>query len=424
MYLHMLEQTERAKGFALRMLKATERITGIDNVYFFKGGFWMLVAQVAFIIAGIALSVAFTRLGDKALYGKYQFILGIIATLAITAIPGANPALMQAVSRKLEQTFFPLFKQKNLWSLLGSLGLFVTAGYFGILREDSYLGIAFAITAIFFPFLFWNSYLNSFFLGKADFARANSYVILERVTFTALVCAVLFFTSNIAIVILTYCLAIALTAIACFVHFKRTYSLKEGIDKQADRYGKHITVINIIPRALGQVDKLLIPAFLGIEALAIYSIAITIPDAIEGFMSQMHAVSFKKLVSLKRKQILPKLLRWWVIGFFVLMMAAIILLLPFVINLLYGSDYNSSMRLAQWYALMLPTIFMWKLNNNWLVAHKKTKKYFYFFDGYYLINAITIAGTLLLVPSLQNVIFARVGVSFLFAILSFVSLRI
>ena len=404
-------------------IRTAEKITGLDVPYFFKGGFWMSITQIAFILSGIALSVAFTRLGDKALYGKYQFVIALAAVFMITTLPGTNTALMQAVSRGFEKTFSIIFKQKLLWSLLGTLGLFITAGYFYFIRQDLSFGVVFVIAALHFPFLFWNSLLINFFFGKGDFARANYYLVVERILVVVAVCIALFFTNKFIIIILVYYFISALTNCVNFARFKTKYSLKKRTDTKSVRYGWHLTWMTIIPKALVQIDKILIPAFLGIEALAVYVIAIIIPDMIENFMGLMHMVSFKKLVFLKKKQILPKLMKWWVLVFFVVVVGVTVLLMPFAITLLYGADYQSSIRLGQMYALMLPAIFLWKFSNNWRVAHRKTKAFFYFSNGFYLVSAALIAGSLWLMPSLENVVLVRVGTLYLFALFSFLSLR-
>src|SRR5689334_805803 len=124
-------------------LRYTQKITGVDNVYFFKGGFWMMVMQILIILTGIAVSVAFAHLGTKALYGKYQFVLAMVATFGIALLPGTNTALVQSVSRGYEKTITSISKQKYKWSLLGSAALLGTAGYFYFLRNDVQFAIAF-----------------------------------------------------------------------------------------------------------------------------------------------------------------------------------------------------------------------------------------------------------------------------------------
>ncbi len=423
MHRHLLERIKRTKATLFQFLRMTEKITGIDNVYFFKGGFWMMIAQVAFVLAGLALTIAFTRLGDKVLYGKYQFVLGLVATFMITMLPGANTALMQAVSRGYEKTLYPIFKQKFLWSLLGVAGLLVTAGYFLRVREDTTLAWIFTIAALNFPFLFWNTLVNSFFAGKGDFAHANFYLIVERLLTTAAVCAVLFITTNVVIVILTYFFVSTIANIIFFAQFQMSFPLKPKTDPQATRYSWDVTLMNILPKALLNADRLLIPAFLGVEALAVYLIAIIIPDTIENFMSLMHMVAFKKLVALKQQRIIPKLFQWWILAFFGAVIFITIIALPLAIQLLYGPDYASSIHLGQWYVWILPATFLWKIFYNWLLAQKKVKECFAFTNGFYVVNAAALTGVLWFIPSLDGVILARVAVMAFFALCSLLYLH-
>lgn len=405
------------------LLVKAQKITGIDNLYFFKGGFWMVIAQIAFILSGIALSVAFTRLGTKALFGKYQLVLAIVATLGITYLPGAANALMQAVSRGAEKTFFPILRQRLKSSLLGSFGLLLTAAYFYFFRGDLPFAIAFIIVAITFPFLFFDSLFNSFFAAKGDFARANYYLIIERILSVVVVCIALFIKPEFITVIFLYYVSLLLINIYNYYKFKRR-KFKNLIDKEANKRGFELTLINIIPKLLGQADRLLVSALLGVEALSIYIIAIIIPDTIDGFMSLMHTVAFKKFVNLPEKQIIPKLSKPWVILFFAAIVAATVIGIPFAINLLYGKEYLQSIYLGRLYAIILPIGFVWKTFSNWLLAQKRTKGYFYFTNGFYIVNALIFAIMLWFSRTLEAAIFARIIAATIFAILSFVYIKL
>lgn len=411
------------KSKIYHFLRRTEKITGIDNVYFFKGGFWVSVAQVAFVLAGIALSVAFAQLGTKALFGKYQFLLAVVATLLVAVIPGANTALMQSVSRGLEKTFPSIFKQKFRWSLLGSLGLLLVAGYFYFIRGDWPFGLAFLIAAISFPFLFWTAVINSFFAGKGDFLHANAYLVIERIVMTIAVVVALFIKPDFLIVIIVYYLARIVVNIFSMVEFKKDFSLKGGEDKDALSYGLNLTWINLIPKGLMQIDRIVIPAILGVEALAVYVIAIIIPETIENFINMMQTVAFKKLVHLPKKEILPKLRRWWLILFFIFIVGATIIGIPFAINLLYGDQYSQSIFLAQLFALIIPLNFVWRMFSTWMLSQKKTKGYFYLNNGFYLTNTVALIAVLLFTRTLEGAIASRLAVAFLFFVISLIYLK-
>ena len=86
------EHSERALNYAQRALK-------LDVRYFMRGGFWLSLMQGITTLTGFLVVVAFTRLATKDFYGQYQFIMAIIAFLAIFSLPGMQTAITQAVSR-------------------------------------------------------------------------------------------------------------------------------------------------------------------------------------------------------------------------------------------------------------------------------------------------------------------------------------
>ncbi len=417
------EYLHRIRGHAYNFLIKTQKITGIDNVYFFKGGAWMFFAQVMFMLSGMILSIAFTHLGTKALLGKYQLILAIAGTLGATYLPGANTALMLAVSRGQEKTFFPVFKQKLKWSLLGTTGLILTACYFQFLKGDGPFALAFLITAIAFPFLYWNTLINSFFAAKGNFRLANYYLIIEKIVSVVAVVAILLIKPEFIFVVLLYYVSLILINVFNYAQFKKKNLLKGGIDGEARKYGHEITWINIIPKALLTFDRLIIPALIGVEALAVYVIAIIIPDTIDGFINLMHTVAFKKFVTLPEEKIISKVLRPWLIVSFIAIVTATIIGIPFAIKLLYGKEYISAIGLAQAYAIILPFSFVWKTFGNWLLAQKRIKEYFYFYNGFFIVNAALLASIIWFTRTLQGAIIARLSAAILFTVISFIYLK-
>ena len=51
----------------------------LDMSYFVKNGFWMALRQIVIIISGLIVSIFFTRIATKEIYGNYQFFVSIFS---------------------------------------------------------------------------------------------------------------------------------------------------------------------------------------------------------------------------------------------------------------------------------------------------------------------------------------------------------
>ena len=413
----MLSIVNKTKEKLFVQLIKTQALTGIDNIYFFKGGFWMLAAQIVFILSGILLSVVFAHLADKSIYGKYQFVIAFVTTFLITTLPGANTALAQAVSKGFEKTFESIIKQKTTWSLLGSFGILISAGYFYFFLDDWPLAFSLIIAAITFPRLFGTALVNSFYIGKGDFKKSNEWLIKEKIITTLSVSFVIFFTMyfvsteqmRFVLVIAAYYCSSFLVNIYSLIIFRMKVLIK-NVDDTALHYGLQVTSLHIIPKITSQIDKLLIPAFLGVEALAVYIIALLILDTLKSFLSMMQIVAFNKLVDLPKESLITKLKQWKIVGIFAFFILIGVIGLPFIIPLLYGEAYQESVFLGQIYIFALPFTFIIDTLSSWFLSQKKTKEYFWLANGYYVLNGLAIGVALLLSSTLISIIVARLSV--------------
>ena len=62
----------------------------IDLAYAIKNEFWVYLRLGISLIIGLAVTVAFTRLAPKEVFGQYNFILAILAIASLLSIPGLN----------------------------------------------------------------------------------------------------------------------------------------------------------------------------------------------------------------------------------------------------------------------------------------------------------------------------------------------
>ena len=391
-----------------RVLIFLQRYTKTDNIYLAKGGFWIILAGVASNILGIILAVAFTRLSTQVIYGQYQFILALIDTLMVFSLPSINTAVTEAVVRGQDQSVILGIKKRLEFSLAGSLIFLAVAFYFYFFKPIELLAAAFLGVSLFFPVHNISGTVFAYYYAKKEFRLPQiMHVIMRFLIVTSLVLAIMVW-NNIFAIITSYLIVNGLMNVALVYYFRKTQELKGGVDSGIVRYGVQLTLANIVPELLNNTDKLIIPIFLNVEALAIYTIAEKIPNVIKGFFKSVKTIFFPKLVYLSKENFLAKFRNLYLISFFVVAIFLTIILLPWIIPLLFGSGYQDSIFIAQIYSLItLPFIFQ-DIISDWFQAKKNVKYYFLMTNIFVIGTAVAMCVALLLYRSLIFVVLARI----------------
>ncbi len=403
-----------------KLIKKANLITGLDTLYLLKGGAWLTLSQISITLIALMFVLILTRTADKVFFGKYQLILSIIATLTIFGIPGINNALMRAVSLGKEHSFITTLKERLLTSLVGSLALFCTAGYFHF-QGDSQLSLVFAVLGLIFPTIQITPLISSYFYAKKKFLKPSIISILEKAVPVLAGLAVLA-TKNITVFAISYFISIAVLNIIVLVWFFATEKLNNKSEEGLFKYGIKLSIANAIPKFSQQIDKQAMAFFLGLPQLAIYSISLLIPDTIDGFSGLFQNLIISKIVHTKSKDIASKLIKpWFVIGS-ILGVVAIALCIPIALKLAFPA-YADSIFLSQMYSLILPAVFIWKTTNNWMITTKKLKAYTILINSFYLSNGLLIALFLFMWQSALAVVIARVVVTYVFALIALIFMR-
>ena len=108
---------------------------GLDLPYFIKGGFWLSVGQFFGTLKGFILSIVFANLLSKEVFGEYSFAMTVLGIAGVFALPGMGVAVVQAVAKGYEGTYFKALKEVFKWSWLGSLlllGFSIYEYFYGI----------------------------------------------------------------------------------------------------------------------------------------------------------------------------------------------------------------------------------------------------------------------------------------------------
>lgn len=339
-----------------KFLRKTQKYTGTDNVYLFKGGFWLTLNQIVGTGTSFLLVVALANLLDKTAYGNYQYILSLIGLLGIFSLQGIRTAISQAVARGLEGSFYAGFKIRLKYGAIGSLVALGLAAYYW-LKGNEILSLPLLVTAVFLPLMQASRVFSGFLAGKKLFDVGARYNIATDAISVAAVIATLFATKNIFWLIAVY--LISNTFLNCFFDYlvKIKFRPNKKEDPQTLNYAKHLSFLGVISLAGDYLDKILLFNFIGPAQLAIYSFAIALPTQIKGTLANIPILAFPKLAAQPEKEIKRNLMKkFWKLAFLTAIIIAIYIVIAPLFYKIFFPKYLDSIIYSQVFIFFLTSI--------------------------------------------------------------------
>lgn len=387
-------------------LERLSGLLGIDLFYVVQGGFWTIGPLVITAVGGTLLTIVLTRALGQTSYGQYRFVLSIIPFAVLLSMPGMDLAVIQSISRGKTGSFRRGLLTRWKWSFLGVIFLLLSAGYLYFIRESN-TWIYLVIAAVFFPFSEGLSIFRSYYTGKKLFEKLGKAEVLLTVSSITLQIIVGWLYPSVFLVLLTYFFA---HAVVNLWHSKKAYfsTLSYEGDTSLYSFGKKLSLIGVLSTATAHLDSLIIAYLLGFQQLAIYSIALTIPEAVKGFVKAFRSVMLPKASITSEKGI-----KDFLVGkaglFFVsgLSLAGVLwALLPWAIPLLFTGEYTAAVFPSQLLSLSLLLVPLLVFLSTYFHAHKLSKHIFVFT----LIQFIFGVGLVVLLVPLFGVVGGILGI--------------
>jgi len=316
----------------------------IDAHYFAKNSFLVLIGQAIGFLRGIVSGYLVARFFDQTVYGEYQFMLSIMGMIAVLGIPGMATPVARAWSRGEPFSVAAVTRHQFLVAIIGS-GLLLAAIPFLDMYGKADLWPLFLAAAILFPLPpIAMVRFGSYAVGKARFdisLRANVVWSSISVVLTTLI--ILFHQS--ALLVLVVAVATPpLVYLWMGRHFRPP--MVEGRDESGNiiRFAWKLTIASLPADLAWYVDKLMISHFFGLNQLALFSVAILIPEQAKVFTKQFFPVAFAKQAAIvdsraTRLKLLQAVLAGTAV--FAVGIAVYVLLCPFVIPFLFP-NYDAS----------------------------------------------------------------------------------
>lgn len=285
-------------------IQSLERFLKTDIRYLAKSSAWLSMGSVAGTLVAFGLSLLYARYISKDAYGSYRFILSAIGMAGIFSLPGMGTAIIRSAARGYEGTF----RRGSSIIFLSSFGIsmigLLTALYHGI-KGNTAIACGLAAASLLVPFAEglgnWRGYLD----GKQEFKKKTLYNaiihVLYGVVMTGTIAFIYLFelplATSILLLVFAYFFSHGFPNIIFHRMIIQRIPKNAPQEESAIHYGVHLSLSTAPSTLAAYIDSVLLYAYLGPTALAVYSFAIAIPEQIKSFMGNAATVVFPKLAA-------------------------------------------------------------------------------------------------------------------------------
>lgn len=277
-------------------LSAVGKRFHIDAHYFAKSSFWILLSQAVGFAKGLVTGYIVARFFDQGVYGEYQFILSVMGVLGVFGLAGLATPVARAWSRKESFSLNTITRHQALCASVGSLILLGYIPFLGRFGKEE-LWPLFVAAALLFPLPpVAGTRFGAYTIGAARFDIAlKANVIWSAITIVLTLLIVAYWQA--ALPMLVVSVAIPPIVYLCMA---RSFPRSGGDEENTAtiiRYGWGLTFASLPADLAWYLDKLLISHFFGLNQLALFSVALIIPELAKNFTKQFFPVAFSKQAS-------------------------------------------------------------------------------------------------------------------------------
>ena len=268
---------ESWRNKAYHLLRQSEGFFKADMVYMAKNNFWQMLGQVITSTLSLALLLVFANFLPKETYGTYRYILSLASILNIFTLTGMNQAVAQAVANGKDGALKTSVNYQLKWNIMQLVAFWILGTYY-VINNNRYLGIAFFVLGLVSPIIAAFNTYSAFLDGKKNFKLNNLFNICGVFIYVAGMMMAIMLSGETIWLIIAYALATFVSSVIFYFSTLKIYN--PGIEKVEEtlKYGRELTFIRFMSPIVSQIDKVILSHFWGATALAVYSLAMAVPE--------------------------------------------------------------------------------------------------------------------------------------------------
>jgi O-antigen/teichoic acid export membrane protein len=404
-YAWYVESEKHKENFAIKLLRKSEQYTKTDMVYLAHAGFWLTFARVVSGLAALLITVVLANILSKNDFGVYKYLISLAGIIGAFSLSGLGTAVAQSVAKGYDGILKTSFWYGLRFSIPMVVISFVGAGYY-FYQGNEVFALALIIIGLTSPFIQQGLLWSPFLLGKKQYRAESFFALTHNLVSSIVVVTTAFLYPSVLSVITAYFVSNTLILLFLYKKADREYTTNEKTNEESFSFSKHLSLMGILGTLSLQADKLLVFQLLGAPALAIYTLALALPQQLR-YGSKILATAALPKLAVQKLSILSNTLHRKALVTFAASLVIVVLYIaiaPFAFSILFP-DYTDAIFPSQLFALVI-LFFPSTLYQQALTAHMKTK-------ALYISNVVaplTKIGFLLVLTPLYGMVGAIVSI--------------
>jgi len=300
----------------------SQKYTKADMFYIASNSFWTTFSFGISSLFSLVLVFFLANYLSKETYGTYKYVMSLVGALGFLTLSGMGTAITQAVSKGHDGILNYAVKIQLKWSILFFVAATSLGGYY-LVNGNNVVGLSILIIGVSFPIIDSFNAFGPFLSGKKEFKRLALWSIATNVIYTSFIIVAILLGKTVISLVVAYSFSNLLTTIILYKRTLKIYEQKKhpSGEKELFKYGLNLSLVNILATLSQYIDKLVVFHFLGAIQLAIYGIALAIPERIRGYTKSLNSITLPKLSEKNIADIRPvfyrRVIQSMIIGLFI-----------------------------------------------------------------------------------------------------------
>lgn len=272
----------------------------INVRYFAKNSAILTLNYALSVLSGLVSGYLVARLLPAELYGGYRFGLAVTGFVSLVTLPSLESAVARDIAKKGPEGTplrFTILANAAL-CLIGALVLVGIVPLLGIWERESLAPLLLVMAAFFIPAQIASTFFSGMVTGTGEFKRLLWVNMISTALVVCLVPPTLYLTHSLPAL---YLVAVGVPSLVVVVAFLQQLKRFPSRERSWDvtRYGALLS-LNTIPVAIAsQLDSFIIAGMFGLKQLALFQVAILVPEQLKVWFKSLMPVSFSRLATLE-----------------------------------------------------------------------------------------------------------------------------
>lgn len=370
------------------------KILRMNVVDFGKKSIWVFSQTCITTITGLILTYALANNLPKEDFGIYKYVVAFTAIASSFSLTGLSVVIIRRVAKEIQNPLRDAFHKHLSWST-GVFFVVICAAFYHYAVNQYTVALCILFFGLIYPVSQGFGLYESLLIGSQEIKKSSQSKIILTITTAVTVVATLNFTQNILAVVSLLALLTLIVNAYFYFSVKQKYTNVKKLNIEDYQYSKHLSAMSVLSGTANHIDQIAVFYFLGPVNLAIYSIALTVPQKLKGSFFGLKNIIMPKLAQMDVPQI-KKAVPQKVLLFFIflsLIAIAYSCVAPLLFEVLFP-DYAEAVVYTQTLSLLIVFTSILPLRQTFLAhAHKKE-----LYITEITIPAVKIILTLILIP--------------------------